>query len=286
MSNILNVIKDGEQGILKYLETNKLKDEDIIEIKKYQKQIQSVAIKDSLKKAKEKNIKHFINSNNSPLGEQNYVLKESLKNIKGVRKNSILDEIIHRANSNKFNISDLINILKNNEEIDVLVKLNKKLLSEYIYQLNFGDLSNEENFNRFLKLQTSTLFNRSIISLNDFSKSFILWNTRKEDIKKAYVYFDTTTVEISDIYKDKNEIIKELVSHYIQYHVSNQSVIWSLSNQKTDYLIERCKLHFKEKMTNMAKRLGLFESLEKLNQYNINELILENSCIKHKKMNL
>jgi hypothetical protein len=261
MSVIKKVLAVGEKGVLEYIENNIISDSDLQEIMKYQQQIESKKIKDLINKMKNHGVSKFIANPDNFKNQPNYVLKGGIDSLSEEKKLEIIDEIILRFENKQMKLSEVLSVIKRNETINVLKKLNEELLSAYVWKLNFNNLQIKENFNKFFKLQTSGIFQKSLISLIQFEKALVHWGSNEKEIKKIFNYFDACSVMIAEKYSvDVIGVVgyKELLASYIDYHIEGKTGL-GLNSMDILSMVEKYDMndYVKKINDNMKKFLDL-----------------------------
>lgn len=216
--SIIEAIKKGEYGVSDYLEKNDVSDSDIAEIKRYQNIINSPVIKKALQKAREAAFSRVVQKNNIE-SQNNFVLLEMFPSSSKEDKCVIIKELSKRAENRKIKFTIITELIRKNNDTELLFILNKDQQIDYLFLLNFSNLENEKKFEEFYSLQTSEVYHCSITSLEEFKQCLVLWNTKSKEIKTCFRFFEPTVAEI--LLKDSHlSFHRILLIDYIHYHTS------------------------------------------------------------------
>jgi len=216
--SIIEAIKKGEYGVSDYLEKNAVSDSDIAEIKRYQNIINSPVIKKALRKAKETALSQIVQRRDIE-NQNNFVLLKMFPSSSKEDKCLIINELSERAKNRKIKFTIIAELIRKNNDPELLFILSKAHQTDYRFLLNLSNLENEKKFEEFYALQTSEVYNCAITSLEEFKQCLVLWNMKSKEIKTCFRFFEPMVAEI--LLSDSTDSIKLiLMKDYIYYHTS------------------------------------------------------------------
>lgn len=216
--SIIEAIKKGEHGVSDYLEKNAVSDSDIAEIKRYQNIINSSVIKNALRKAKETALSQIVQRSDIE-NQNNFVLLKMFPTSSKEDKCLIIKELSERAKNRKIKFTIIAELIRKNNDPELLFILSKDHQTDYRFLLNFSNLENEKKFEEFYALQTSEVYHCAITNLEEFKQCLVLWDTKSKEIKTCFRFFEPMVAEI--LLKDSHlSFHRILLIDYIHYHTS------------------------------------------------------------------
>lgn len=225
--NIKDAIKLGEDSIVEYINNHMVLDNELKSLKRYQKIADSSKVTGALDKYFKKVANTFLETKATNF---NICSNETILNIFAKCEDEdylklVANEVSKRSSNYKITPSFLTKIIKSRDtEFSNLALLEPKTRREYMFSKDFTKLDNEKSFDNYKNFQCSGLFEVAITSGANFVNCLNLWDTKKEDIKTCFNYFDIFVVEaLYMLNQDKtnNSNLNELVTNYLNHHIDS-----------------------------------------------------------------
>lgn len=249
--NIEQAIAGGLESVTKYINSSQLSDRDLLVLRKYISVIEK-ADSETLTEAVKLNqlalVSRLIGGKVNP-GEMSIAVLVMAANTLSKTPSSekclaILENtLIELANRYKVQSNARLSTLISETicrcvTAKTLARMPHNVQVIFSTRKNFGDLSNPEKFDEFYAIQTAGIFNKARVSLSNFMPAFKLWESRRDEIKNAFLFFDHEIICAAlDRDPSRSSQMLECFDHYIRNSIAKKNYVWPFANKKNPELL-------------------------------------------------